>query len=119
MTWVWRMVFGVLVMALLVPALVVAGVVAGVSPRHWSGTQLVRIDLLFLDSTRPTAPRGESGSSVPRGTPRQYDENGIDLSLIRANMRLSPSERARRAERARQAALRVQQIGRDARRQSA
>jgi len=49
----------------------------------------------------------------------QYDENGVDLSLIRANMRLSLEGRARRAERARKAALRVQQIGRDSRRQSA
>lgn len=53
--------------------------------------------------------------SQPFGAPEQYDENGVDLSLIRANMRVSPTERARRAERARQAALRVQAIGRAAR----
>jgi hypothetical protein len=58
------------------------------------------------------------GLPVAGGIPRQYDENGIDLSLIRANMRLTASERAGRAERARQAALRVQQVGREARRQS-
>ncbi len=45
----------------------------------------------------------------------QYDENGVDLSLIRANLRLSPTERARRADRARRAALRVQEIGRASR----
>lgn len=57
-------------------------------------------------------------SSVAFGAAGQYDENGVDLSL-RANMRLTSEERARRAERARQAALRAQQIGRDSRRQSA
>jgi hypothetical protein len=51
-------------------------------------------------------------SRKPFGAPEQYDENGVDLSLIRANMRVSPTERARRAERARLAALRVQAIGR-------
>jgi hypothetical protein len=49
------------------------------------------------------------------GAPGQYDDNRVDLSLIRANMRVSPTERARRAERARLAALRVQAIGRAAR----
>lgn len=57
--------------------------------------------------------------AVAFGAAGQYDENGVDLSLIRANMRLTPEERARRAERARKAALRAQQIGRDSRRQSA
>jgi hypothetical protein len=62
-------------------------------------------------------PRRESstGGSQGFGAPGQYDENGVDLSLIRANMRVSPSERARRAERARRSALRVQAIGRAAR----
>jgi hypothetical protein len=49
----------------------------------------------------------------------QYDENGVDLSLIRANMRLTFEERARRAERQRRAALRVQQLGRSLRAESA
>ena len=71
------------------------------------------------EATANTAPHGETGFPGPGKERPQYDENGIDLSLIRANMRLTPSERARRGERARQAALRVQQIGRDARRQSA
>jgi hypothetical protein len=53
------------------------------------------------------------------GAPGQYDENGVDLSLIQANLRLTPTERARRADRARRAALRVMQLGRDSRRQSA
>jgi hypothetical protein len=30
--------------------------------------------------------------------PGQYDASGVDLSLIRANMRVTPTERARRAE---------------------
>src|SRR2546426_2222366 len=37
-------------------------------------------------------------SPRPFGLPGQYDENGVDLSLIRANMRVTPTERARRAE---------------------
>jgi len=49
------------------------------------------------------------------GTSGQYDESGVDLSLIRANLRVTPTDRARRAELARRAALRVQKIGRDAR----
>ena len=71
------------------------------------------------EATENTMPEAEASLSASGGALRQHDENGIDLSLIRANMRLSPSERARRAERARQAALRVQQIGRDARHQPA
>lgn len=68
-----------------------------------------------MDETRRDGamdlPPGGTGAF---GGPGQYDENGVDLSLIRANLRLTPTERARRAERARKAALRVQQIGRDA-----
>jgi hypothetical protein len=47
--------------------------------------------------------QGSSGSTPPQpfGAHGQYDANGIDLSLIRANMRVTPTERARRAERAR------------------
>ena len=51
----------------------------------------------------------------PFGRSGQYDESGVDLSLIRENLRVTPTERARRAERARLAALRVQKIGREAR----
>ena len=53
------------------------------------------------------------------GFPNQYDDNGVDVSLIRANMKITPTERARRAERARRDALRVAQIGRDARHEPA
>ena len=35
----------------------------------------------------------------PFGRSGQYDESGVDLSLIRANLRVTPTERARRAER--------------------
>jgi len=51
-------------------------------------------------------PSRESSTGKPFGAPGQYDENGVDLSLIRANMRVTPTELARRA------ALRVQAIGR-------
>ena len=64
-----------------------------------------------------TIPSGDSSSGrapTPRpfGAPGQYDENGVDLSLIRANLHVTPTERARRGDRARRAALRVQAIGR-------
>jgi hypothetical protein len=71
------------------------------------------------NSAGGVAQRRPSGDSPAFGEGDQYDENGVDLSLLRANMRLSPEERARRAERARKAALRVQEIGRDSRRKSA
>jgi hypothetical protein len=65
--------------------------------------------------------RSDSGVTgrVEFGAPGQYDENGVDVSLIRENMRISPTERARRADRARRDALRVQAIGRAARAKSA
>jgi MFS family permease len=57
--------------------------------------------------------RGETAAAAPPfGAPGQYDDNGVDLSLIRENLRVSPTERARRAERARRDALGVQAIGR-------
>jgi hypothetical protein len=62
---------------------------------------------------------GTPSASRTFGAPGQYDESGVDFSLIRANMRLTPTERARRSERARRAALRVQEIGRAARAKSA
>jgi hypothetical protein len=40
------------------------------------------------------------------------DENGVDLSLIRENLKLSPEERLVRADRARQNALELLEIGR-------
>jgi len=58
-----------------------------------------------FSSGAPLTPR-------PFGAPGQYDENGVDLSLIRANLRITPTERARRGDRARRAALRVQALGR-------
>ena len=42
----------------------------------------------------------------------EQDEKGVDLSLIRENLRLSPTERARRADRARRDALRLLEYGR-------
>ncbi len=45
----------------------------------------------------------QSEEKLPRsGSPIDYgeqDENGVDLSMIRRNLRLSPTERIRRAER--------------------
>jgi len=42
----------------------------------------------------------------------EQDENGVDLSLIRESLKLTPTERIRRADRARRDALRLQQYGR-------
>lgn len=47
--------------------------------------------------------------------PHQYgeqDENGVDLSLIRANLRLTPEERLIQGDRARRGALELQEYGR-------
>lgn len=42
----------------------------------------------------------------------EQDENGIDLSLIRANLRLTPLERIRRGDVARRRALELMEYGR-------
>lgn len=57
--------------------------------RH--GVQNFRVD------TRPS-PRPAEAQIAPGPLP-QYDDNGVALSLIRANLRLTVEERARRAER--------------------
>jgi hypothetical protein len=44
----------------------------------------------------------------PRQTPYgEQDENGVDWSILRANLRLTPLERLRRADAAAQALLRL------------
>ncbi len=47
----------------------------------------------------------------------EQNADGVDLTLIRENLKLIPVERLRKAERARRAALRLQQIGRQQREQ--
>lgn len=42
----------------------------------------------------------------------EQDENGVDLTLIRENLRLSPLERARKAERLRRIILRTHELTR-------
>ena len=42
----------------------------------------------------------------------EQDENGIDLSLIRENLRLTPLERIRKAEQVMDEVLRLQEYGR-------
>lgn len=42
----------------------------------------------------------------------EQDENGVDLSLIRELLKLSPEERLRRSDQACQDVLRLQQYGR-------
>lgn len=70
-----------------------------------------------MDPRPETPATGDGAPDRPRAfTPLpEQDENGVDLTLIRANLRLSPTERVRRADAARRSALRVQQIGREAR----
>lgn len=41
----------------------------------------------------------------------EQDENGIDLSLIRSNLKLTPLERVRLGDRARRMSLELQEIG--------
>lgn len=54
-------------------------------------------------------------------TPRRYfgpdyyceqDENGVDLSLIRDNLKLTPLQRLRKADAARRQALKLFELGR-------
>jgi hypothetical protein len=49
----------------------------------------------------------------------EQDENGTDLSLIRANLRLAPRERLLQGDRARNSALRLMEIGRQQRERDA
>jgi len=42
----------------------------------------------------------------------EQDENGVDLSLIRENLKLTPTERVRRGDAARLDALRLMEYGR-------
>jgi|tagenome__1003787_1003787.scaffolds.fasta_scaffold8843301_1 hypothetical protein len=42
----------------------------------------------------------------------EQDENGVDLSLIRENLKLSPKDRLLRGDRARRSALRLLEYGR-------
>lgn len=59
-------------------------------------------------STYPTPAMLDSG---------ELDENGIDVSLIRENLRLTPLERIRKGDRARLQALRLLEVGTSHRRQ--
>jgi hypothetical protein len=45
----------------------------------------------------------------------EQDDNGVDLSLIRTNLRLSPVQRLRRGDKARRDALRLLEYGRRSR----
>ena len=54
----------------------------------------------------------QTGGRVGAGYYGEQDENGIDLSLIRENLRLTPLERIRKADAARRQALRLLEYGR-------
>jgi hypothetical protein len=49
----------------------------------------------------------------------EQDENGVDLSLIRANLKLTPTQRARQAERAARDTQRLMENARRNRQKSA
>jgi hypothetical protein len=55
----------------------------------------------------------EADKQAPPSTARtdygEQDENGVDLSIIRRNLRLSPTERVRRAERESKGLLHLRQ----------
>lgn len=48
----------------------------------------------------------------PRLDYGEQDENGVDLSLIRDNLRRTPAERVRQADKARRDYLRLREYGR-------
>jgi hypothetical protein len=52
-------------------------------------------------------PRSVAAVSFP-----EQDENGVDLSLIIENLRLTPSQRLLKADQARRSALRLNEYGR-------
>ncbi len=57
----------------------------------------------------------EARPPTPRFGPNDYgeqDENGVDLSLIRENLKLTPLERIRKADAARRQTLRLLECGR-------
>lgn len=54
-----------------------------------------------MSRERETSPKSADWKSI-------QDENGVDLTLIRANLRLSPEERLRRADAARRQSLWIQ-----------
>lgn len=70
---------------------------------------------MYNGPVREASQEEQRRESSEFGFPGQYDENGVDLALIPANPALSPTERARRADRARRAALRVMAIGKTSR----
>jgi len=51
-------------------------------------------------------------SDLKRAAFPEQNADGIDLSLIRDNLRLTPSERLRRGDRARKSAMKLLQYGR-------
>ena len=60
-------------------------------------------------ATRPTS---DAQRQADHGQYGEQDANGVDLSLIRELLRLSPLERVRRADRARRDTLRLLEYGR-------
>jgi hypothetical protein len=68
------------------------------------------------------AMRNDDNSSQNSQDPRWYgeqDANGVDLSLIRENLKLTPRERLLRGDRARRSALQLLEYGRRQREETA
>jgi hypothetical protein len=67
----------------------------------------------------PGSNKPEDVAPAPRSQDAYWrsiqDENGVDLTLIESNLKLTPLERLRRGDAARRSALKLQEIGRRAR----
>lgn len=68
-------------------------------------------------SSMAASPEPQRGGGAPGGGPGfrplpEQDERGVDLSLIRENLRHTPAERLRRADRAWRDMLRLREYGR-------
>ena len=80
-------------------------------------TRLARAgaDLSFLDEFALPIPFEtllENSRKIIQTPYGEQDGNGVDISLIRANLRLSPTERLRRADRQARALLKLRQHAR-------
>lgn len=62
---------------------------------------------VMMNTTNPSTPPDKPFVPFP-----EQNEDGVDLSLIRRNLRLSPTERVRQGDRARRGALRLRKYAR-------
>ena len=67
------------VLAVLVPSLVLGGIVAGLSPAHWSGTKVVELEVALL-LTRSPGPMPEAAAMLLSRADRQDESDVGDLA---------------------------------------